>query len=685
MSEIDDAGDDRQPGGGGEDIEARLHGLRDSAHAELRLGRYPRAFQIYQEILNSGRASVEDRGIAAVIAGQAGEIEAGLALMDSALAGAPDDYSLHYNKGLLLKKKGRLDEAIDRYRTAISLRPDFSEAYFNIASALVARGEPSGAVAYLKEALRRNPGYAKALWALCDLLLQQGETAEVIEFCWQYGGSQQDPERLLGYLARALGPGTGGGEVRGTGVDPVDTYYRLAQFFYERSDFQKAFACYQKVLAENPRHVPASFNAGRILQHYGRLEEAVARYREVLSVEEAHLDALHHMAAAQEALYDLDAAEATARKALSISPGHPYASLVAAKVLMHRERPGEALETLEGIEIPDQFAHKFHFELGRICDRLDETDRAFEHFMAGNRSLKAAYDAIGEGGDKDRFLDMISALETWLDEGSGRMSGPDKGLSAGVLPVFLVGFPRSGTTLLDQILDSHTAIRVMEEAPVLNTVVQSVASMPRGYPDALDTLADDDIDSLRALYFAEAERVVGEFSMEVLVDKMPLNIVHVPLVARIFPEAKILVALRHPCDVCLSCFMQSFRQNDAMANFNTLEDSAALYDRVMMLWRRYAGELSVPHHVVKYESLVEDHEGEARALFDFLELEPDSGAAAFWEHARTRSMINTPSYRQVTRPIYRSARYRWVRYRRQLEPVLPRLARHIEYFGYDPG
>lgn len=681
MSYIDGTEGDPQSSGG-DDPEAKLQGLRDSASSALRLGQPLRAFQIYQEILSSGRASVEDRGIAAVIAGEAGEIETGLELIEAALRDAPDDCSLHYNKGLLLKKRGRLDEAIECYRAAISLQPDFTEAYFNIANVYIARGDPSSAAAFLKEALRRRPGYAKALWALCELLLQQGATAETIELCWQYGASQRDSVRLLGYFARALGLDIGGAGNRASAVDPVETYYRLAQFFYDRGDFQRACGCYQKVLTEEPRHVPANFNAGRILQHYGRLEEAVSCYRQVLSVEDAHLDALHHMAAAYETLYRLDEAEAAARKALEISPGHAHAALIAAKVLMHRKQPVEALNLLQGVEIPHQFAHKFHFELGRIHDQLDETDKAFEHFVQGNVSLEAAYAEIGESGDKDRFLGTISALENWFDKEQDHVPDAGKDAVVDVLPVFLVGFPRSGTTLLDQVLDSHGAVRVMEEMPVLNTVVQSVASMPAGYPGSLDLLTEKDVDTLRELYFAEAKQVVTEFSMEVLVDKMPLNIVHAPLVARLFPEARFVVAIRHPCDVCLSCFMQAFRQNDAMANFNTLEDSAVLYDRVMTLWRRYAGRLSNPRHVVKYESMVEDHEAGTQALFDFLGLDRDQGGGAFWEHARGRAMINTPSYRQVTQPIYRSARYRWTRYRKHLEPVMPILAPHLEYFGY---
>jgi hypothetical protein len=142
------------------------------------------------------------------------------------------------------------------------------------------------------------------------------------------------------------------------------------------------------------------------------------------------------------------------------------------------------------------------------------------------------------------------------------------------------------------------------------------------------------------------------------------------------------MVVRHPCDACLSCFMQDFRLNDAMSNYLRLEDAALLYWKVMNLWRQYLRLLPVPYHMVKYEDLVDDFEGQTGLLLEFLNVPWDDAVLGYTDHAKTLGRIHTPSYSQVSQPIYRRARYRWVRYAEFFEPVMHLLKPHIEYFGY---
>ena len=151
---------------------------------------------------------------------------------------------------------------------------------------------------------------------------------------------------------------------------------------------------------------------------------------------------------------------------------------------------------------------------------------------------------------------------------------------------------------------------------------------------------------------------------------MPLNTVEVPLIWRLFPNAKCILAIRHPCDATFSCFMQNFVINNAMSTFFTLEKTAAAYAGVMSLWQEYIAVLPVDYHRIRYEDLVADQDGESRRLLDFLGLEWDEKVMHHDEHARTRH-ISTPSYHQVTQPIYKHAKYRWKRYEQYLKPVLP--------------
>jgi hypothetical protein len=170
-----------------------------------------------------------------------------------------------------------------------------------------------------------------------------------------------------------------------------------------------------------------------------------------------------------------------------------------------------------------------------------------------------------------------------------------------------------------------------------------------------------------------------------LIDKLPLNIVNVPLLWRLFPQARFILAIRHPCDVCLSCLMQNFAANAAMASFFTLEYTVRAYTTVMGAWRHYANLLPLHYHQIRYEDLTANVAEETKRLLDFLGLPWDDAVLDHATHARRKGAINTPSYHQVTRPIYQDAKYRWLRYRRFMEPALPALQPFINDFGYGTG
>jgi hypothetical protein len=221
----------------------------------------------------------------------------------------------------------------------------------------------------------------------------------------------------------------------------------------------------------------------------------------------------------------------------------------------------------------------------------------------------------------------------------------------------------------------------MEEQPMIEKVRISLVEKGIDYPDQLAALTQDEITRLRQLYFEIADQALKRQAGSLLVDKMPLNTVEVALIHRLFPNAKIILSLRHPSDVCLSCFMQSFALNAGMSNFLTLEGAANLYERVMTLWRRYESQLELSVFRMRYEDLIDDLEGSARELLEFLELPWDDAVLNYHHHAATRNII-TPSYSQVTQKIYTRARYRWLRYEKYMDPMIKRLQPFIDEFGY---
>src|SRR5262249_17728625 len=241
-------------------------------------------------------------------------------------------------------------------------------------------------------------------------------------------------------------------------------------------------------------------------------------------------------------------------------------------------------------------------------------------------------------------------------------------------PIFLVGFPRSGTTLLDQILSSHSRLYCMEEKEIF------AESAAHALVDGA-LLNDLDVEARGADYWKRTPADLGE---RVLVDKLPLNIIFLPLIGRVFPDAKIVFALRDPRDVVLSCFQQRFGMNAAMAQFLDLGNAAAYYDLVMSLMDACRARLPLRVHQVRYEDVVAHLEQEARALTEFLELPFESSMLSFRETALRRD-INTPSARQVIEPLYNRSIGRWRRYEADLAPALPSLNAWVARYGYDPA
>ena len=250
-------------------------------------------------------------------------------------------------------------------------------------------------------------------------------------------------------------------------------------------------------------------------------------------------------------------------------------------------------------------------------------------------------------------------------------------------PIFFVGFPRSGTTLVEHMLAAHEGLVTSEELPLLETAEKAVRKLnPSGtaYPEGRDGLPEAAITDLRRTYWSAVTDHVGAISdAQRLVDKLPLNLVHLGLVRRLFPGAKVLVALRDPRDVVLSCFMQAFQPNPAMVHFYALDTAAELYATVMDQWRHDRAHLGLDYLEYRYEELVADTDATARRIVDFLGLAWSDDVLRYHERGRGGT---TPSYRDVRQPIYDRSVGRWRHYRAALAPVENRPAPFVTDFGY---
>ncbi len=361
-------------------------------------------------------------------------------------------------------------------------------------------------------------------------------------------------------------------------------------------------------------------------------------------------------------------------------------SSVFAQLANRKNQFEDALGYLKKVQVeriqPSQKEAYFSL-LGKACDKLGRFDEAFPAFVKQNELARVSVGA--KKFNADRYLNSVLAHKVaWATGVKPAWTNPISGVNK-KSPTFLVGFPRSGTTLLDTILRSHAQITVVEEKPMVGVLVEVMSKAFAQSPTIqnLNTLSEADVISLQDIYFKELKKHLDRADDgKLFVDKFPLNIVHAGIIHRVFPDAKFILALRHPCDCVLSCFMQTFKLNDAMANFLSLDQSAKLYAAVMELWSVYQQKLDLDVHVLKYEDLVQDLEGTCKSLISFLGLEWDDNLHNYQKTALDRSSINTPSYNQVVQPLYKQASGRWTNYRKQMQPVLPVLQPWIEAFGY---
>jgi hypothetical protein len=249
-------------------------------------------------------------------------------------------------------------------------------------------------------------------------------------------------------------------------------------------------------------------------------------------------------------------------------------------------------------------------------------------------------------------------------------------------PVFVLGFPRSGTTLLEQMLDAHPDFCAMDERAFLYELTERMNLAGQTYPAALADLSQQEADQLRAVYAQMVSKVLPDLGPRRLVDKNPLNMLCLPMIMRLFPEARIILCLRHPCDVLLSCYMQSFRSPAFMVLCSSLERLARGYVRAFEHW---FGQMEVFAPRVlewRYESVVSRFDEHVLRLGHFLQLDDPAPLRCFAEHARAKGYISTPSYAQVTQGIHTRAVHRWHAYRERFEPILPILQPIMQRLGY---
>lgn len=469
---------------------------------------------------------------------------------------------------------------------------------------------------------------------------------------------------------------------------------------------QKASEALDQALLLDPLSVETRVELGQLLCDLGEAESGLAAFDDGLAVFPIEDSLLLGRARALTLLRRFDEAERTYLALLDFAPANigavrEYGLLLERTgrieqlpALIERARaagvPGEDLDLLEAFVAFQTKDHDRARALAEIAIPIDpvRVQRLIAKIEVSRRNFVAAFAA------SEAMNASVPDFDHWRRRGAvaraeirrlGAVTTPEWAArfplnqpGARTAPAFIVGFPRSGTTLLDTFLMGHPDATVLEEEPMLEAAKAVVGDLA-----ALSEASEELIAAARRAYFVSLDERTGPSPGRLVVDKMPFNMLGAALIHRLFPGASIVFVQRHPCDVVLSGFMQSFRLNDGMASFLNLGDAADLYDAAMDLWTRTRGALPLRVYDLVYEDLVEDPAAVLRPLVAFLGLDWREELLDHQATAARRGTIITPSYDQVTKPISRAAKGRWRQVADQMAPVLPVLLPWARHLGYE--
>lgn len=565
--------------------------------------------------------------------------EEATAAYEMALAAEPGHPEANYGLATLFAKLERLDEAALRYHAALSADPDFAEASYGLGALLIRRESFEEAIAWFHRALDVDPDYL-------DARLGLGQALQRLD--------RDDAAMAEIRLVLKADP------------DNVTAHYTLGVLLHRNHRDEEAVPHFEKVLALDPDHVRAMTGLADTLLMLERPAEAIALCRRAISVQPEFARAHTVLGAVLAEVGNLAEAVTESERALDLAPRRPefcYNLVRLTKV----QRDDRVLEVL-GTMLPDADALSprercwLYFALAKSYDDIGERDHGFAYLLEANAQKRRMieYDEARELRRLDRvrevFTDELLAARRGLGDPS-------------TLPVFVVGMPRSGTTLVEQILASHPAVFGAGERPELAQIVaRHMARLGAlRFPEAAWTITGKELRLIGEAYLAALRPLAPE--AERIVDKMPANFERAGLINLVFPNARIIHLIRDPVDTCLSCFSKLFTFEQRFSyDLGELGRHYRAYERLMTHWRAV-----LPADVlleVSYESLVENFSHEARRIVAHCGLPWDDACLEFHKTSRP---VRTASLTQVRQPIYRGSVGRWRPNAMSLRPLLEAL------------
>ncbi len=580
----------------------------------------------YAEALNNLGAAVNEQG----------KLDEAVACYRRVLQLKPDYAEAHYNLGIVLKEQGKLDEVVACCRRALELKLDYAEVHSNLGNALKDQGKLDEAIACYRRALELKPDFAEALNNLGAASKDQGKLDEAIA-CFR----------------RAL-------ELK---PDYADAHSNLGTAFMDQGKLDEAVACFRRALQLKPNFATVYSNLGNALRDQGNLDEALSCCHRALELKPDLAGAHNNLGSVLEEIGDLQGAEDSFRAALRHDSRLALAHFNLAALLGGKQPEKDMAaqrRLLEEPELADAQRLSLHFGLGQSLNARGEYVEAAEHLDQANALQLSEWRKRGlEYDPKKHELLVNRMIAACTPDFFEQVRG--FGLESD-LPVFVVGLPRSGTTLIEQILASHSQVFGAGEIKLAENTLAALGGQGVDFIEGLRQLNYQTAQHLASQHL-EKLRALNHTALRI-VDKMPENYLFLGLLASLFPRAKLIHCRRDLRDVVVSCWMTYFRDVRWANDKQQIASRFQAYQRMMDHWRKV---LPVPLLEVDYEETVADLEGVARRLLAWCGLEWEPACLDFHQ---TKRSVRTASAAQVRQPVYTTSVGRWQHYEQSLATLL---------------
>lgn len=532
----------------------------------------------------------------------------------------PNNFDANFNLGTILAKKNKLEESVELLEKAASINPNLEKIFNNLGLIYLNLGNIEKALEKTNKAIYLNPNSSIA-------------------------------------------------------------YNHLGLIYSNLGNFNEAIESYSKSLKFNPNNIQVNYNLGNLFKRINDVKNSEKYFHKTLELNQKHLPAYNNLLE----LYDISNQNEKFKELLKKGEinfeNNSTIDLFRAKLFYKLKKFKEVVKILKNINfgVDENFKENSRLELiAKSHDQLGNFKESY-YFFVKNNNLSKKIDK--NNANKEIFIEIINKRIKYFTNLKVNDWEIEKKNDDFKDPVFLIGFPRSGTTLLDTILRSHPSIDVLEEKPIVDKYIEKLEKKIDYNFDNLKSSNERFKKEMRSFYFDQRKKYLND-KKKIIIDKMPLNIIYVGEIFRYFPKAKFILAIRNANDCVLSCFMQNFLLNHAMANFLNLKDASKMYDLVMKLWEIYTNKFSIDFHTIKYEDLISNFKGSVSDLLKFLDLSWSEEVSEFYKTSQTRGIIATPSYNQVNQPLYSKSIGRWKNYQKELIEEKQYLESWIKKYGY---